>query len=85
MIPVRVALKVLVPSLLVLAAAFAVRRAFLWDVMPVSWDQEPQSYWALQAAFLLSTIQNLATIVAAVALAAACLSWVRRRKSAASP
>ena len=82
---VRLALKVLVLSLFVLAAAFALRRAFLWEVMPVSWHQPPQPSLALQAAFLLRTIENLAVIVGAIALGAACLFWVRRRKSGASP
>ena len=37
------ALKLFVLALAVFAVAFALRRAFLWDVAPVSWDQEPQS------------------------------------------
>lgn len=68
---VRVALKLLVVSLLVFAVAFTVRRTFLGNVMPVSWDQEPQSLWALGLAFLLRSIENLAAVVAAMALAVA--------------
>ena len=64
-------LKLLVLSLLVFAAAFALRRAFLWDVMPVSWDQEAQPLWAMGSAFLLRSIENLAVAVAAIALALA--------------
>jgi hypothetical protein len=68
---IRVALKLLVLSLLVFAAAFAVRRTFFWDVMPVSWDQEPTSLWALGAAFLLRSIENISAVVGAIALVVA--------------
>jgi hypothetical protein len=39
--------KVFVFALIVFAVAFGLRRAFFWDVGPVSWEQEPQSLWAL--------------------------------------
>jgi len=68
---IRAALKLFVLSLVVLAAAFAVRRMFFWDVMPVSWDQEPQSLWALGAAFLLRSIENISAVVVAIALVVA--------------
>jgi len=48
------ALKLFVLAVIVFAVAFGLRRAFFWDVTPVSWDQEPQSLWALGAAFLLA-------------------------------
>lgn len=73
---VRVALKLFVLSLLVFAVAFALRRTFLWEVMPVSWDQEPQSLWALGLAFLLRSIENLAVAVAFIALAVAAVLWL---------
>ncbi len=66
---VRVVLRLMVLSLLVFAAAFALRRIFLWDVMPVSWDQEPTALWQLGLAFLLRSIENLAVAVGAIALA----------------
>ena len=62
----RAACKLFVLSLLVFAAAFALRRVFLWDVMAVSWDQEAQSSWALGAAFLLRWIENIASVIAAM-------------------
>ena len=40
-------LKVFVFALIVFAVAFGLRRAFFWNVAPVSWEQEPQSLWAL--------------------------------------
>lgn len=73
---VRVALRLFALSLLVFVAAFALRRAFLWNVMPVSWDQEPQSLWALGTAFLLHSIENLAAVVGAIALAVAAVLWL---------
>ena len=67
--PQRIILKVLALSLLILTAAFVVRRLYLWDVMPVSWDQEPQSLLALGAAFLLCTVEYVATFIAVMMLA----------------
>ncbi len=68
----RAALQLFVLSLIVFAAAFALRRTFFADVMPVSWDQEPQSLWALGAAFLLRSVENIASVVAAIMLAFVC-------------
>jgi len=67
----RTALKLFVLALLVFAVAFALQRAFFWNVAAVSWDQEPQSLWALGAAFLLRSIENLSAIVAVLALVVA--------------
>ncbi len=66
------ACRLFIVSLVVFAAAFALRRIFLWDVMPVSWDQEPQSLWALGTAFLLRSVENIASVVAAIVLAFVC-------------
>jgi hypothetical protein len=79
----RAALKLLLLSLVVFAVAFAIRRTFLWEVAPVSWDQPPQSLWALGTAFLLRSIENLAGVVVVIALAFALgrtlLRWHRGR------
>ena len=64
-------LKVFVFALIVFTVAFGLRRAFLWDVAPVSWEQEPQSLWALGVAYLLCTLENIAAIVAGLTLTAA--------------
>jgi hypothetical protein len=46
----------------------------------VSWDQEPQSLWALGAAFLLRSLENIAAAVAGLTLiAAGALRLIRRR------
>lgn len=81
---IRVAVKLFVLSLVIFAAAFAVRRLFFADVMPVSWDQPPQSQWALQAAFLLRSVENLAAAVAAITLVAAVFLIDHRRLRDAS-
>jgi hypothetical protein len=70
------ALKLFVLALIVLAVAFGLRRTFFFDVMPVSWDQDPQSLWALGAAFLLRTLENLAVVVAVLALIVAVLALI---------
>ena len=74
------ALKLFVLALIVFAVAFGLRRSFFWDVTPVSWDQEPQSLWALGAAFLLRSLENIAAVVAGLTLiAAGALRLIRRR------
>jgi hypothetical protein len=79
-ISIGAVLKLFVLAVIVFAVAFGLRRTFFWDVMPVSWDQEPQSLWALGAAFLLHSLENIAGVVAGVALiVAAMLRAIRRR------
>jgi hypothetical protein len=65
----RAALELLLLSLVTFAAAFVIRWMFLWDVKPVSWDYEPPSNGALDAAFLLLSIENIAAVVAAISVA----------------
>lgn len=62
----RSSIKLLFLGLLTFAAAFGLRRAFFWDVMPVSPDQEPPR--TFEAAYLLLTIENIAAVVAAIGL-----------------
>ena len=76
----RGALELFVLSVVTFAAAFTVRRMLLWDIMPVSWDQEPPQDGALEAAYLLLSIQNIATVVAAIALVAAGVLFFQRRR-----
>jgi hypothetical protein len=63
-ISIGAVLKLFALAVIVFAVAFGLRRTFFWDVMPVSWDQEPQSLWALGAAFLLRSLENIAGVVA---------------------
>jgi len=47
---IRAMLKLFVLALIVFGVAFGLRRAFFFDVTPVSWDQDPTSLWALGSA-----------------------------------
>ncbi len=67
----RASIKLLLLGLLTFAATFGLRRAFFWDVMPVSPDQELPRTGALEAAYLLLTIEYIAVVVAVIALALA--------------
>ena len=58
-------------ALIAFAVAFGLRRAFFWDVARVSWEQEPQSLWALGIAYLLCTVENITAVVAGLALTVA--------------
>jgi hypothetical protein len=64
----RSAVRLLLLSLASFAVAFALRRIFFSDVKPVSWDETPPQTGALEAAFLLLSIENVAAVVAAIAL-----------------
>ena len=81
----RSAIKLCVMSFTVFAVALATRRIFLWDVMPVSWDQEPPQTGALEAAFLLRSIENIAAAVAIIALAFAGGLFIRRWRRSSIP
>lgn len=74
----RAAARLLLLSVVVFAAAFSARRVFFWDVKPVSWDQEPPQNGALEAAFLLLSIENVAAVVATITLAGIVALWLRR-------
>jgi hypothetical protein len=76
----RAAIELFVFSLVIYAAAIVTRHMFLWDVKPVSWDQEPPQNGTLEAAFMLSSIENVAAILAAIALVFACLIFIRRHR-----
>jgi hypothetical protein len=64
----RAAVKLLLLGLLTFAAAFGLRSVFFWDVMPVSPDQELPRTGALEAAYLLLTIEYIAVVVAGIGL-----------------
>jgi hypothetical protein len=50
-------------------AAFAARIAFVPDVVAVAYAEAPQSIWALETAFVLQSIENVALAGAAIVLA----------------
>jgi len=76
----RAAVKLLFFSLLALVVAFALRRVFFWNVMPISWDQEMPGSGELEAAFLLLSVQNTAAVMAVIALAAGFWLWIVRHR-----
>jgi hypothetical protein len=82
---IRAVVKLLILALTVFAIAFGVRRALFWDVTPISWDQDPQSLWALGAAFLLHSVENIAAFVAVLALILAAVFRWRGRPIAQTP
>jgi hypothetical protein len=73
----RYVLHLLLLSLLSFVAAFALRRGFFWDIKPVSWTDTPPQNGALEAAFLLLTIENVAGVVAAIAGVFVVVTWVQ--------
>jgi hypothetical protein len=66
-------------SLTVFAVSFALRRAFFWDIKPISWDYTPPQNGALEAAFLLLTIENVAAVVSAIAVVCLVCIWWKAR------
>ena len=53
------------------------RRLFLPDIMPIAAMEAPQSMWALDAAFLLRTLENIAILGFVIALVTVFALWVR--------
>jgi hypothetical protein len=76
---VRTSLLLLLVSIGVFATAFAVRMMFLPDVLPIAAAEEPQSLWALEAAFLLRALENIAALSAVLVLAASVAQWAEWR------
>jgi hypothetical protein len=62
-------------------AAFAVRMSFLSNVMPIASAEEAQSVWALEAAFLLKSVENVAAFAAVLVLVA----WMGRKVALLRP
>jgi hypothetical protein len=78
MVSLRLIVKFLILSVAVFAVAFALRWAFFWDVKPVSWDYEPPQNGALEAAFFLLSVENVAAVVAAIAVVSAAVLGIKR-------
>ena len=64
----RAVIRLVLLGLATFAFAFAIRRVFFWDVMPVSWTEDSSATGALVAAYLLLSLENLGVGVAAIAL-----------------
>lgn len=65
-------------------AATGTRRLFLADVTPIGYEDAPQSMWALDAAFLLRAVENIALLGFAALLVIALSQWIRKRGRPAS-
>jgi hypothetical protein len=79
---IRTLLKLSVVALMVFAAAIGIRCSFFGNVMPIAPDQDPQSLWALGAAFLLRSVENIAAVVAALSLIGAAALSLKRWRAA---
>jgi hypothetical protein len=51
---------------------------FLADVVPVAWGQDPQPFWRLEAAVLLTTLQWITGIVGLLSAAGVVVLRYRR-------
>ena len=71
-------LKVLLTSLAVAGAAFATERMFVPHIVPVAWADEPQPLWAVEAAFLLRAVENIAATLALIACLVLVARWIGR-------
>jgi hypothetical protein len=63
----RAVIKLVLLGLATFAFAFAIRRVFFWDVMPVSWTEDSSATGAL-VSYLLLSLENLGVGVAAIVL-----------------
>jgi len=70
-------------SVAVFAAAFAARMAFVPNLVAVANAEEAQSIWALETAFLLQSLENVALLAAGLMLALiiGSLIWPKLRGS----
>jgi hypothetical protein len=80
----RAVVKLALVGMAMFAVAFAVRRIFLWDVMPVSWTEDSSPTGALIAAYLLLSLENVGVGVAAIALLIGSVALARPRLTKAA-
>jgi H+/gluconate symporter-like permease len=81
----RTSLTLLLASIGIFVAAFAVRMTFLPHVVPIAAVEETQSLWALEAAFLLKALENIAAFGAALVIVALAARWIGSRMRLPSP
>ena len=60
------------------AAAFAAARLLVPDVVPIGYQEEAQSSWAVLTAFVLRAIELVGAWVAAIALTVMGGAWTRQ-------
>jgi lysylphosphatidylglycerol synthetase-like protein (DUF2156 family) len=81
----RSILRLLIGAIVVYAAAMAAQRFFVPNVVAIAATEEPQPLWALETAFVLRSIENIALFVAIILIALIAAQWVRRRMQGPSP
>src|SRR5262245_9299993 len=82
--PIVAPLTLLLGSIGIFLAAFAIRTAVVPDVVPIASVEEPQALWALELAFLLKAVEYIAGFGAVVVLAALAMRWIGLRLQAAA-
>jgi hypothetical protein len=77
--PTFAPLALLLVSAGVFLAAFLARISLVPHVVPISALEESQSLWALEAAFVLRALENIAAIGAVLVLVAVTVQWLDRQ------
>ena len=77
--PIRASLTLLLVSIAVFVTAFAIRVIFLANIVPIAAVEQTQPLWALETAFLLKALENIAALGAVLVLVAAVARWAGRR------
>ena len=62
----------------IFAAALGAERQFVPDIVPIAYADVPQSLWALQAAFVLRTVELITGIAAVYAFGVMTTAWAAR-------
>jgi hypothetical protein len=57
--------------------ATATRRLFLSSVLPIADEETPPSWWMLDAAFLVRSVENIAALGFAILLTILLTRWLR--------
>jgi hypothetical protein len=66
--------RLLLASIVLFLSAFGTRISFLSNVAPIAAAEDAQSLWALETAFLLKAVENIAAFGAVLVIVA----WVAR-------
>lgn len=76
----RRSLLLLVLCLAVFFAALGIRLTLVPDVVAVAYAEGPQSVWALETAFLLRSVENVALAAGAIVLVVMAAGFIARRR-----
>jgi hypothetical protein len=79
--PIRASLTLLLGGIGIFVTAFAIRTTFLANIVPIAAAEQTQPLWALETAFFLKALENIAVLGVALVLVAAVARWAGRRKS----